>query len=187
MLDKNITELRAILGDLSKHAGKIEQIASLIVKALSNDKKLLFVGNGGSASDSQHLAAEFVGRFEKNRKALRALALTTDTSILTAVANDYGFESVFERQIEAIGKQGDILYASSTSGRSANILRACNKARKLGLTVIGLSGSEDSSFNEYCDIIVSVPSIKTSRIQEAHMLIGHTICELVEKDLGLVE
>ena len=162
----------------------IEQMALKISECLKSGGKLLFIGNGGSASDSQHLAAEFVGRYEKERRPLAAVALTTDTSILTAVGNDYGFEKIFERQIEALGRKGDVLFAISTSGNSKNILRGVQKAKQLGVYVIGLTGGAGGELKTLADLTLVVPSKKTSRIQETHILVGHILCECVDELVG---
>ena len=169
-----------ILTDLTP---QIEKAAELLSDRLKKGHKLFFCGNGGSASDSQHLAAEFVGRYEKERRALAAIALTTDTSILTAVGNDYGFERVFERQIEALGQKGDVLVALSTSGRSKNVLRAVSRAKEIGLYTIGFTGGSGGELKTAVDLAIVVPSKKTSRIQESHIMIGHILCEFVDNTL----
>lgn len=161
----------------------IEKAVLLTIQCLRKGCKLIFFGNGGSAADSQHLAAEFVGRYEKERPALPAIALTTDTSILTAVGNDYGFDAVFERQIEALGKPGDVAFAVSTSGNSRNVIRAVQKAKTLGLATIGFLGRSGGDLRSLVDIPIVVPSQKTSRIQESHILIGHILCERVDEAL----
>ena len=137
--------------------------------------------SGGSASDSQHLAAEFVGRYEKERRALAAIALTTDTSILTAVGNDYGYDKVFVRQIEALGQKGDVLFAISTSGNSKNVMAAVHRAKELGIHVIGFTGGEGGQLKALADLPIVIPSKKTSRIQESHIMIGHILCECVDE------
>lgn len=154
-----------------------------IVEAYKNNKKVLFAGNGGSAADAQHLAAELVSKFNLDRPALNAIALTTNTSILTAVGNDYSHEYVFPRQIQAYGVEGDIFVAISTSGNSKNIIKSIEEAKKLGLKVIGLTGMNSCLMDEICDCIIKVPSSQTSIIQEAHIMLGHIICALVEKTL----
>ena len=166
---------------LKNYVPLIEKAAFKMSDCLKQGGKLLFMGNGGSASDSQHLAAEFVGRYEKERRALAAVALTTDTSILTAVGNDYGFEKIFERQIEALGKKGDVLFAISTSGNSKNVLRGVQKAKELGLYTIGFTGGTGGELKSLADLAMVVPSKKTSRIQESHILIGHILCECVDE------
>ncbi len=150
---------------------------------LKKDGKVMFFGNGGSASDSQHLAAEFVGRFKKERKPLPALALTVDTSILTSLANDYGYEVVFARQIEALGQKNDIAFGISTSGKAKNVACALKQAKKMGIFTIALTGGDGGELAKIADISLIVPSAVTARIQEAHITIGHIICDLVENEL----
>lgn len=166
-------------------ADPIEQIAHLVSQSLANGGTLFWCGNGGSAADSQHLAAELVGRFKKDRRPLRSIALTTDTSVLTCVANDYSYEDIFARQVEALGRSGDTLLAISTSGNSENVLRALNAAKSLGLTTIALLGKDGGSCKDLADHALIVPTQNTARIQEVHILIGHILCELVEEKLGL--
>jgi len=161
----------------------IVEAASLIAACLQAGGKILFCGNGGSAADSQHLAAEFVGRFIKDRIALPAIALTADTSILTAVGNDYGFEHVFSRQIQALGRPGDVAVGISTSGQSPNILAAMREARRRGLKTIGLAGKDGGVLANCVDVSIVVTSTNTARIQECHITIGHLICELAEMDV----
>jgi D-sedoheptulose 7-phosphate isomerase len=162
---------------------KIFEASQLIHIAFKNGKKVLFCGNGGSASDAQHLAAEFSGRFYKDRKALPSEALHCNTSYLTAVGNDYGFEFVYSRIIEGIGTSGDILVGISTSGNSQNIINALNSAKKVGMSTISFTGETGGKMKNYSDLLINVPSSDTPRIQEAHILIGHTICEIVENEL----
>jgi len=164
-----------------------ETCASLVIKAgevikrtLVNGKKLLICGNGGSAADAQHFAAELVCRFEKERKALPAIALTTDTSILTAWSNDYNFETVFARQIEALGNKEDVLIAISTSGNSLNVIRAVEKAKKKGIYTIGLLGKDGGCLKKIVDLAIVVPSTRTAYIQECHLMIYHFWCEMIE-------
>ena len=163
---------------------QIERAADKMAACLKQGNKLLFFGNGGSASDSQHLAAEFVGRYEKERRALPAIALTTDTSILTAVSNDYGYERVFERQLEALGQKGDVLVAISTSGNSKNVLKGIQKAKAMGIYVIGFSGGDGGQLKTQADLPIVIPAKKTSRIQESHIMIGHILCECVDELLS---
>ncbi|WP_440650513.1 D-sedoheptulose-7-phosphate isomerase [Candidatus Pelagibacter sp. HIMB1495] len=163
---------------------KIEEASNLIKKSLTTGGTIYWCGNGGSAADSQHIAAEFVGRFKKDRKPLKSLALTTDTSVLTCVANDYSYEEIFSRQIKAFGKKGDVLVAITTSGKSKNILKALSQAKKMKLKTIGLLGKDGGNCKNNCDISIIVPSKVTARIQEAHILIEHLLCELVEHKLG---
>lgn len=163
---------------------QIERAASLISEALRSGRKLMLCGNGGSAADSQHIAAEMTGRFVKDRRPLAAMALSTDTSALTCIANDYSFDDVFSRQVMALGGRGDCLLAISTSGNSPNVVRAVDAARTAGMPVIGLLGRDGGALRGLCDVAIVVPSQTTARIQEAHIFIGHTLCALVEDDLG---
>ena len=157
-----------------------------IAQSLEHDGTLFWCGNGGSAADSQHLAAELVGRFKKDRKALRSIALTTDTSVLTCVANDYSYEDIFSRQLEALAREGDVLMAISTSGNSENVLRALRVAEELGVKTIALLGKDGGQAKAIADLAIVIPSDSTARIQEAHILIGHILCDLIEQELGLV-
>lgn len=155
----------------------VEALAS----TLKSQGTIYFAGNGGSASDAQHLAAEFVGRFELERRALRSICLNTDTSIITALANDYGYEQVFSRQVEALGRRGDSLVLISTSGQSANTLKACMTARLMGLTTIALTGPPESPLASSADIVLAVGNYATCHIQECHIVIGQALCSFVEK------
>lgn len=154
--------------------------AEQVIACLENDGKVLWAGNGGSAADSQHLAAELVGRYLHQRNGLASVALTTDTSILTAVANDFGFDQVFARQVEALARPGDVLFALSTSGNSANIMQAVKVAASRKVVTIGMSGNDGGQLADIADINLIVPSHETARIQEAHILIGHLVCEHVD-------
>ncbi|KUK14576.1 MAG: D-sedoheptulose 7-phosphate isomerase [bacterium] len=162
---------------------QITGFIELALSTLKNGGKVAFIGNGGSAADSQHLAAEFVGRFAKERAPLPAIALTTDTSILTALGNDYGFEEIFSRQVDALLGEGDLLVAISTSGNSQNVIKAVLKAKDKGVKVVGLLGKGGGVLKDLCDISIVVPSDSTPRIQETHIFIGHIVCEEVEKAL----
>ncbi len=153
----------------------------MICDALASGKKILLCGNGGSAADAQHIAAELVGCYEKERRSWPAIALTTDTSALTAVSNDLGYEQVFARQVAGLAQPGDVLVAISTSGRSKNVLRAVEQARELGCSTIALTGSSAEPLTSLCDLTVAVPATRTSRIQEAHIAIGHLWCEMVDE------
>ena len=157
------------------------EIANECLNRLQTGNKLLFVGNGGSAADCQHMAGEYVSRFLIDRNGLPAIALTTDTSILTAIGNDYGYEMVFSRQIEALGRKGDLLFAYSTSGNSQNILKAGETAKKMGISVVGMTGLNRGKLDAMCDFIFKTPSKRTPQIQEGHLIAGHAICALVEK------
>lgn len=162
----------------------ISQSVNDVIECFSNQGKILLCGNGGSAADAQHIAAEWQGRFLIDRKGLHAEALHTNTSFLTAVSNDYGFDKVYERAVEAQGKAGDILFGLTTSGNSANIVLALEKAREIGMVTIGMTGnSEFPAIQKYCDILITVPSKTTARIQEMHILIGHIICQMTEEIL----
>jgi D-sedoheptulose 7-phosphate isomerase len=155
--------------------------AELVANAMRSGRKLMIAGNGGSAADAQHLAAEFVVRLNADRPALRAVALTTDTSILTAIGNDYVYDNVFARQIEAIGLAGDVFLAISTSGNSRNILKALTLARSMGVATIGYSGNNGGKMAELCDVNIIIPSTATANIQECHLALEHILCMLVER------
>jgi D-sedoheptulose 7-phosphate isomerase len=159
------------------------KIAEVIIAALRADKKLLIVGNGGSAADAQHIAAEIVGRYKKDRPAYAAIALTTDTSALTAIANDYDFEQVFARQVAGLGQRGDVLLALSTSGRSPNILAALRTARERGLATIGFTGTKGEALGALCDQLLVAPSDDTAIIQQIHLAVAHGICDEIEQTL----
>lgn len=171
---QNAAKDRALLAAIAAMARDIE-------KSLRAGGKLLIAGNGGSAADAQHLAAEFVGRFVTERRPLPALALTTDTSILTAVGNDYGFERVFERQLRALGRAGDVFLAMSTSGRSPNVLRALRAAAEIGLVTIGFSDAQGGEMRDLCRHFLAAPTRETAVAQQIHMVAGHSICALVER------
>lgn len=160
---------------------KIEESGQLICDALTRGNKILICGNGGSAADAQHIAAELVGYYETRRRAWPAIALTTDTSALTAVSNDLGFEHVFARQVAGLAKPGDVLIAITTSGKSKNVLRAVEQAKESGCKIIALVGASAESLGSLCDVVVTVPASRTSRIQEAHITIGHLWCEVVDQ------
>ena len=157
------------------------EIASECLNKLQTGNKLLFAGNGGSAADCQHMAGEYVSRFLIDRNGLPAIALTTDTSIITAIGNDYGYEMVFSRQIEAVGKKGDLLFVYSTSGNSQNILNAVETAKRMEISVVGMTGLNRGKMDTMCDFIFKTPSMHTPQIQEGHLIAGHAICALVEK------
>lgn len=168
---------------LAELAPTIAEIAERCAASLQAGGKVMFCGNGGSAADSQHLAAEFVGRYKLERPALNSVALTVDTSILTAVGNDYGYDEVFRRQVEGIGKAGDVLIGLSTSGNSRNVVLAFEKARSMGITTVALTGAGGGKMKEAADIALAVPAGITNHIQEMHITCGHLICELTEKML----
>ena len=182
-----VTELeehQAMIASLAEHSGAIEAAGALLIATLKQGGKILLCGNGGSAADCQHIAAELVVRYEKKRQAMAAIALTTDSSILTAHANDFDFETVFSRQVEGLGHSNDCLIAISTSGTSKNILKATETAKAKGMTVIGLTGNEGGELSELATLAVVVPSKVTARIQEAHILIGHWWCGVIEEALS---
>ena len=185
LFQSNLSEHRALFEQLAALQAPIERAGALIAGALGSGRKLMLCGNGGSAADSQHIAAELTGRFIQDRRPLAALALTTDTSALTCIANDYSFEDVFARQVAGLGAAGDCLIGISTSGNSRNVIKAVEAARDVGMKVIGLLGREGGALRALCDVAIIVPSATTARIQEAHILIGHTLCGMVETSLGL--
>ncbi len=180
---KKSAETKKLILESSSIISEIETIASVIIEAYKNGKKVLTAGNGGSAGDAQHLAAELVSKFLLERPALSAIALTTNTSILTSVGNDYDHELVFARQISAHARKGDIFFAISTSGESKNILRAVEEAKKLGVITIGLTGAKPAAIDKICDYLIKVPSSETPIIQESHLMIEHIICAIIEKQL----
>jgi len=161
----------------------IQKVSELCIKTLKGGGKIIFCGNGGSAADSQHLAAELVVRFKKDRKAITAIALTTNTSILTAIGNDYGYEKAFSRQLEAFADKKDLLIAISTSGKAKNVIEAIKKAKEIGIKTAALTGENGKEFAKSCDASIIVPSGNTARIQESHICIGHIICEIIEESL----
>lgn len=168
---------------LEGQAGEIEKLAKAMLETIKSGHKILLFGNGGSATDSLHIAAELVGRFRKERKAIPAIALTANIATLTAIGNDYGFESVFERQLEAIGNKGDMAIGISTSGSSKNVVRGILKASQIGLKTVALTGDKAGELSNISDLCIRVPSLNTPRIQEAHIAIGHIVCELIEDAL----
>lgn len=176
-----IQEHQTVINQLSDLLPEINQFAGLCRQALSKGQTIFFCGNGGSAADCQHLAAELVGRFQKERRGLPGIALTTDTSILTAVGNDYGFDQVFVRQIEALAREGDVVVGLSTSGNSPNVVKAITAARGFGAVTVGMTGETGGQLDTLCDVCLKVPSSVTARIQEAHILIGHILCELIDE------
>jgi len=168
---------------LHTNIGYIKDIADLVIDCLRKNGKVILFGNGGSASDSQHIAAEFVGRFKKDRTALAAISLTTNTSILTSLANDYGYEIVFAKQIEALGQKNDVAIGISTTGKAKNVALGIKQAKKMGIKTIALTGGDGGELAKLADTSLIVPSCVTARVQEAHITIGHIICELVEQTL----
>lgn len=179
-----IKEHSSLAGELGKSSSGIEEIASVMIRSLKAGNKVMICGNGGSAADSQHFAAELSGRFRKERKGLSGLALTTDTSAITAISNDYSFDKIFSRQLEALGKRGDIIVLISTSGNSPNLLDAANSAKKLGFISVGLLGKGGGRLKALCDHSIVVPSNNTPRIQEMHTLIIHILCEIIDNEIG---
>jgi D-sedoheptulose 7-phosphate isomerase len=162
----------------------VESAAQICIDALKNNRKILIFGNGGSAADAQHIAAELVGRYKVERKGLPAIALTTDSSALTCISNDYGYEQVFSRQVEALANTGDVAVGISTGGTSTNVISALDIAKNIGCKTIGFSGRGGGEMNALCDVNLVVPSDDTPRIQEMHILIGHTICQLIDNEFG---
>lgn len=162
---------------------KVKEISNKIISALKSENKILFVGNGGSASDCDHLATEFVSKFYKDRHAFNAISLTSNNAIITALSNDFSYDKAFSRQIEAIGKKGDILIALSTSGNSKNVVNAIKVANEMGLTTVGLTGQTPCEMDKICNILVKIPSSETPAIQEAQTMLGHLICKIVEDEL----
>lgn len=181
LVEEAFVEHRRLLDEIAlTFAPTIEQAALTITTALGGGGTIFWCGNGGSAADAQHLSAELIGRFRRERRALAAVALTTDTSVLTCVGNDYSFDDIFSRQIEALGRKGDVLVAISTSGNSANVLKAVEKAGSQGLAIIGLLGRDGGRIASLCNHGLVVPGRDTARIQEMHILLGHILCDLVE-------
>ena len=185
---KRVEQFLKTSGDLKYKVAEtlshqILKAAHTIRDCLANGGKLLLMGNGGSAADSQHIAAELIGRFKKERKAIPALALTVDSSSLTALGNDYGFDNIFSRQVEALANPNDAVVGISTSGNSINVIHALNVAREIGASTIGLIGNDGGNMKNSVDISIVVPSSDTARIQEVHITIGHIICEIIEQDL----
>jgi D-sedoheptulose 7-phosphate isomerase len=180
---ESIEVKRSILED-DRLMDLTQRVAELCVRALKSGAKLILFGNGGSAADAQHLAAELTGRYLRERRALPAIALTTNTSCLTAIGNDYSYDQVFSRQIEGLGKKGDIAIGISTSGNSKNVILALRAARELGLSTIGMTGTTGGILSSEADYCLCIPSDQTPRIQEAHILLGHILCELIEESFA---
>jgi len=182
---RNLREHQSLFSTIDRLEQPTNEAADLVYESLMQGGKLMICGNGGSASDSQHIAAEFTGRFIKDRRPLAAIALSTDTSALTCISNDYSFKQVFSRQVQAIGKNDDVLLAISTSGNSENLIEAVHAAKSLGIKVIGLLGRDGGKLAPLCDLSIIVPSESTGRVQEVHIFIAHTICGMVEELLGV--
>ena len=170
-------EVFSKMGELSR---SIESIAKLAISSLKSNGKIILFGNGGSAADAQHIAAELVGRYKVSRKGLSAIALTTDTSALTAISNDFGYENVFKRQLEALLNKNDLVIGISTSGNSSNVVNAIQYAKSMNVKVVGFTGVEGGMMNDICDINLVIPSNDTPRIQEVHIFVGHTLCHLID-------
>jgi len=165
-------------------SNEIESAAIICINSLKQGGKILLFGNGGSAADAQHIASELVGRYKVERRGLSAIALTTDSSLLTSISNDYDYTHVFERQVEALAKENDVVIGISTGGSSSNVIKGMNAAKNSGCSIIGLSGRDGGDFNQICDVNIIVPDQDTPRIQEMHILIGHTICNLIDQSFG---
>jgi len=180
ILDQNILASVSVFHALKSQKDSFELMVRLVSKSLRSGGKLLLCGNGGSAADCQHIAAEFVGRFLADRHPLPAISLTVDTSAITSIANDYGYEAIFSRQVEALGRSGDCLLAISTSGNSKNVVNAVRKAKGLGIITLGLTGKDGGLLRRLCHHCIMVPSEVTARVQEAHIFLGHSLCEGVE-------
>ncbi len=189
IVEKHISKNIELLNELKTQIDVIVEIAGKFIETLRSGNKILLFGNGGSAADAQHLAAEFVGRFRLERKGLPAIALTTNTSSLTSIGNDYGFQDVFKRQIEALGKPGDLAVGISTSGNAANVIEGIEEAKRIGMVTVGFTGSHGGSLKKLfdeeksVDLVFIAPGQETPHIQEMHIMAGHIICELVENEL----
>lgn len=179
-IEKEIAEHLKVAETMLSLTNKVEIAAQLCIDTLQEGGKLLIFGNGGSAADAQHIAAELVGRYKVNRKGLSALALTTDSSALTAIGNDFGYKSLFDRQVEALANKGDVLIGISTSGKSINVINALKLGSQLQCKTIGFSGNDGGQMNKICDVNLVIPSKDTARIQEMHIVLGHTICHLID-------
>ena len=176
------SHLETINNVINNMENDIETASTIIVDALKNGNKVLLCGNGGSAADAQHIAAELTGRYKTERRGLPGIALTTDTSALTAIGNDYGYDRVFDRQVESLAQNGDVIIGISTSGNSKNVINALTLGKELGCKTVGLSGRDGGAMNDVCDINLVVPSDNTPRIQEMHILFGHTICQIIDNN-----
>jgi len=179
-IENEFSEHLKVAKNMSTLTSQVEIAAQLCIDGLQNGGKILIFGNGGSAADAQHIAAELVGRYKVERKGLPAIALTTDTSALTSIGNDYGYDRVFDRQVEALANEGDVAIGISTGGSSSNVISGLKTAKELGCKLIGFSGRDGGEMNTLCDINLVVPAKDTPRIQEMHIVIGHTICHLID-------
>jgi len=184
LLQESVAVKQQYLND-SAEIEKLEQLAQLCISALQQGNKILLAGNGGSASDAQHIAAELVGRFETQRPGLAAYALNTNASSMTAIANDFSYDHIFARQLQALGRKGDVFLGFSTSGNSPNVVNAIEQARSMGVSAIGLTGAGGGKMAQLCDICLMVPSQRTARVQEVHICIGHILCGLIENHISL--
>ena len=185
LIKKHISEHSIVLDSMSELSSSIEKVAQILIRCLKNDRTIFWCGNGGSASDSQHLAAELVGRFIGERKPLKSIALTADSAVMTCIVNDYGYEHIFSRQVEALGTEGDVLIGISTSGNSLNVLNAFTVAQQKNLNTVGFLGKGGGKAASLVDQQILVLSNSTARIQEMHILIGHILCDLIEEGLNL--
>ena len=185
LIKKHILEHQVVLDSITDLNESIEGVANLLIQCLKNRGTIFWCGNGGSASDSQHLAGELVGRFVGDRKPLKSIALTADTAVMTCIVNDYGYKHIFSRQIEALGNEGDILIGISTSGNSENVVHAFEVAKHKGIITIGLLGKGGGKSSALVSQSIIVPSKSTARVQEMHILIGHILCDLIEEGLSL--
>jgi len=183
IIKNTIEKHKEALAYLEENSQAIKDISQLFISSLQTGGKIIFMGNGGSAADAQHLAAELIGRFKKERAPLASIALSTNTSIITAVGNDYGFDQIFTRQIEALANPNDVVVGISTSGKSANVIKAIEKAKELGLKTVGLLGSDGGSLKSIVDLNLTIPSPEAACTQEIHIVAGHLICEIVESQL----
>lgn len=185
LFQRNLAEHTALFAQLSALSDVVDKAGLLLSNALKAGSKIMFCGNGGSAADSQHLASELTGRFIKDRRPLAGIALSTDSSALTCIGNDYGFDEVFSRQVLGLGRRGDCLVAISTSGNSRNVLLAVEAAHSIGMHTLGLLGRDGGTLRSACGMSIVVPSSSTARIQETHIFVGHTLCGIIEESLGL--
>lgn len=185
IIEEHLFEHRATLDLVAELGESIEKVAQLLISCLKKNGTIFWCGNGGSASDSQHLAGELVGRFAGDRRPLKSIALTADSAVMTCIVNDYGYEHIFSRQVEALGSDGDVLVGISTSGNSQNVLHAFKKANKTGIITVGLLGKGGGKAASIINHSITVPSKSTARVQEMHILIGHILCDLIEEGLNL--
>jgi len=182
IIKKELNLHNEVSSKMEKLSSSIESIAKLALDSIKSNGKIILFGNGGSAADAQHIAAELVGRYKTNRRGLAAIALTTDTSALTAIGNDFGYENVFRRQLEALLNKNDLVIGISTTGNSSNVINALEYAKSIHSKVVGFSGAQGGKMNDICDINLIIPSDDTPRIQEMHILVGHTLCHLIDID-----